>query len=172
MVIRVVLTAMCVTASLGSGAPDQDTLIAQYINMGAVSPGGAPNCTAWEELFAPNVTTLCPVTQSGTGVMDVTSPRLACSKLGRYAHMQSYLTGTPIVERFSATFTRVAFSWTFAANQAGGAGGPAVSVPAISTLWLSRIPGPDGMAMHIDTPFEGPGAGTHGAADYFSSWLG
>jgi hypothetical protein len=144
------------------------------MNYGAASAGAPPDCAAWVALFSSNTTTLSPISQSGTGVADVQDPAQVCSFFsGHFKAMRSTLKSPPIVEQFSATFQRVALSWTFAADSAA-AGGGSVTADAITTLWTARIPvpGTGSMGVHIDLPFDGPSSGTHGATDYFSRFLG
>ena len=118
-------------------------------------------------LFGPNVTTRTPITQSGTGCMDVTDPQSVCEWATRcYSGMNSKVVGNLMVEDYSASFQRVGFNWQLSASKKG-AGAETRTVNAMTTFTLGLSAGPGGMKMQITDQW----GNDMGASDMFSECL-
>jgi hypothetical protein len=144
--------------------PGVEKFINTYINYGASASGGAPDCAAFTKLFGTNVTTQTPLSQSGTGCQDMTDPAMACAKMaGCFSSMSSKITGTVLVEDYSATFQRVGFTWQLNAQKAQGG---SKTLTAMSSFVLGRIPGSP-MGMIITNEW----APNIGASDMYSECM-
>ena len=104
----------------------------RYINFGATSMGGAPNCGGFLALFGPNATTRTPVAQSGTGCQDESDPAVVCKRFSGFSSMHSEL-GTTFYEYYSASFARASFTWTLGGTAEDGS---ETSVAAMTQLTL------------------------------------
>jgi hypothetical protein len=121
-------------------------------------------------MFDVNATCRTPIAQSGTGCQDVSSPKLVCkhmdfSQEGCYTELFSKVTSKTIMrESYSATFTRVAFTWSL--NTMGPIGF-SNSVDAMTTLMLRLKP--DGT--YVITDDWNTGHPAPGASDIFEKCL-
>ena len=160
-----ILLAACTQAQV---TPQVTELVNTYINYGAPSPGGAPDCEAWTALFGPNVTTRTPVTQSGTGCMDVSDPAAVCEWATRcYSAMSSKVVGQIMHEDYSASFQRIGFNWQLSATKKAPSA-TARAVDVMTTFTLALTPnGNNGFKLQITNQW----GNDNGASDMFSECM-
>lgn len=123
-------------------AQDYTHLVETYITYGAGGRIAPPNCTAWMQIWdprQPNTTTRTPIGSGPTGCTDATSPKDVCKYMaGCFSSVSSKLIGDIMVETYSASVSRIAFTWLLAGITARN--GHMVNASGITILPIQNTP--------------------------------